>query len=343
MKSLAAALLLAVIGLPGQAAATPPSSPPAHYAVTGSIAGPDGGWDLLAVDAGARRLFIARSANVMTVDLRAGNRVGALGAVSRGHAAVPIPGAGRVLVTSGGDNRARIYDARSGRLAADVEVGRNPDASLWDPRLRAALVMNAEGGTVSVVDPVRGRVTRTITLSPGLELAALDGNGLLYVNNEDDSLVHVVDPATGRVFAPIPLTGCEHPTGLAYDRIGHRLIAACANGEAAVIDTVHRRLVQLIAIGQGPDGAVVDAARGFAFIPCGRDGELDVIPLRGSRPLAVADRVRTEIGARTIALDPVTGNLYLPTARFGPPPAAGRRGPAIPGSFRVLIVTPQRR
>lgn len=338
--ALAAALLL-----PAAAGAAPGQAPTSlgHYAVTGSIAGPDGGWDLLAVDAGARRLLIARSTSLMTVDLRAGNHVGALGTVSRGHAAVPIPGTGRVLVTSGGDNRARIYETRSGRLTADVEVGHNPDASLWDARLRAVLVMNAEGGTVSVVDPARGRVTRTITLSPGLELAALDGNGLLYVNNEDDSLVHVVDPATGRVSAPIPLPGCEHPTGLGYDRVGHRLIAACANGKAAVVDTLRRRLVQLIDIGQGPDGVAVDAARGFAFIPCGRDGELDVIPLRGRGPLAVADRVRTEVGARTIALDPFTGNLYLPTARFGPPPAAGRRGPAIPGTFRVLVVSPPRR
>lgn len=338
--ALAAALFLSTAG--GAASGQAPT-PPARYAVTGSIAGPDGGWDLLTVDPGARRLFIARAANVMTVDLRHGNRVGLLGTVDRGHAVVPIPGSGRLLVTSGRDNRARIYDTRNGRLVADVEVGRNPDDSLWDPRLRAVLVINADGGTVSVVDPVRGRVTRTITLSPGLELTALDEHGILYVNNEDEGVVHVADPATGRILASIPLTGCEHPTGLGYDRMGHRLIAACANGKAAVVDTVQRRLVQLFDIGRGPDGVAVDGARGLAFIPCGRDGELDVIPLRHPGPLAVAERVRTEVGARTIALDPVTGILYLPTARFGPAPATGGRGPVIPGSFRVLIVAPAHR
>jgi len=337
--ALAAALLLATVAA---AASGQPRSPAAHYAVAGSIAGPDGGWDLLAVDAGARRLYIARTANVMAVDLRHNDRVDALGTVQRGHAVVPIPGTGRVLVTSGTDNRARIYDGRTGHLAADVEVGHDPDGAIWDARLHAVLVVNAEGGSVSVVDPVRGRVIRTIALAPGLELATLDENGLLYINNEDENVVHVADPATGRVLAAIPLTGCEHPTGLGYDRIGHRLISACGNGKAAVTDVVTRRVVQLIDIGQGPDGLVVDAARGLAFVPCGRDGELDVIPLRGAGPLAVADRVRTEVGARTIALDPVTGNLYLPAARFGPQPAGGGRRPMIPGSFHILVVAPER-
>ncbi|MEA3014737.1 MAG: hypothetical protein QOD42_3282 [Sphingomonadales bacterium] len=322
------------------AAPTFASGPP-HYSVTGSIQGPDGGWDLLTVDPVAHRLFIARGANVMMVDLGHANRVSAFGTADRGHAAVPIPGGSRLLLTSGRDGRARIYDIGSGTLVADVAVGRNPDAAIWDARLAAVLVMNAADGTVSVVDPAHGRVTRTIQLAAGLELAALDEHGTLFVNNEETGQIHVVDPATGAVRAPIALPGCEGPTGLGYDRRRHRLIAACANGKAAVVDSVTGRLVQLIDIGHGPDGVAVDEARGVAFIPCGRDGELDVIPLRGEGPLVVADRVRTEVGARTIALDPSTGALYLPTARFGPPPAGGGRAPALPGSFHVLVVRPQ--
>jgi hypothetical protein len=63
-----------------------------------------------------------------------------------------------------------------------------------------------------------------------------------------------------------------------------------------------------------------------------------VIALVRGRPLAVTERVPTEIGARTGALDPATGMIYLPTARFGPPPAGGGRPPALPGSFHILVV-----
>jgi DNA-binding beta-propeller fold protein YncE len=311
--------------------------PAPHHAVTGTIAGPDGGWDLASVDPAGHRLFIARSAAVTVIDLTPTPLVRSIGQVVRGHAAIALPH-GRVLVTSGTEGKARILDAASGADLVDATVGQNPDAAIWDARISAALVMNARGGTVSVVDPSSGAVIRTIALAPGLELPALDENGLLYINNEDANLIHVVDPATGAVRSPIALTGCEGPTGLGYDPRTHLLIAACANGKAAVVDSVTGRVTQLLDIGRGPDTVMIDSARGLAFIPCGRDGELDVIALARGRPLAVTERVPTEIGARTGALDPATGNIYLPTARFGPPPAAGGRPPALPGTFHVVIV-----
>jgi hypothetical protein len=51
--------------------------------------------------------------------------------------------------------------------------------------------------------------------------------------------------------------------------------------------------------------------------------------------------IASEQGARTGALDPATGALYLPTAHFGPPATAGGRPVAIPGTFHVAIVTPK--
>lgn len=310
---------------------------PVHHVVTGSIAGPDGGWDLASVDPAGRRLLIARSAGVTMIDLGPSHAVRAIGHAVRGHAAIALPH-GRVLETSGSEGKARIFDAATGADAGEIAVGENPDAAIWDGRLSAALVMNARGGTISVVDPARGTLIRTIALAPGLELPALDAHGLLYVNNEQANLIHVVDPATGAVRAPIALTGCEGPTGLGYDSRTRLLIAACGNGKAAVVDAAAGRVVQLLDIGRGPDTVMIDSARGLAFIPCGRDGELDVIALTRGRPLAVSERVHTEIGARTGAVDPATGIVYLPTARFGPPPAAGGRPPVLPGSFHVLMV-----
>jgi hypothetical protein len=48
--------------------------------------------------------------------------------------------------------------------------------------------------------------------------------------------------------------------------------------------------------------------------------------------------VKTQVSARTIAIDPRTGRLYLPAAEFGPRPAAGGRPPMVPGTFQVLVV-----
>ena len=83
----------------------------------------------------------------------------------------------------------------------------------------------------------------------------------------------------------------------------------------------------------------MDEARGLAFIPCGKDGVLDILSLTGSTVTHVGI-VRTEVGARTGALDAKTGSIYLPTAKFGPPAAAGGRPVMLPGSFHVLVVKP---
>ena len=62
----------------------------------------------------------------------------------------------------------------------------------------------------------------------------------------------------------------------------------------------------------------------------GHDREVVVINL--------VEKVTTEIGARTLAVDHKTGRVYLPVGRFSPAPAGARgRGPMVPGSFHVLV------
>lgn len=310
-----------------------PSAPAYH--VTGSIAGPDGGWDYARVDPASATLYVARTDAVTAVDLHSG-KVRSLGSIARGHAVVPLPG-GRLLVTSGKDDSVRILDTASGAERARIAVGKKPDAAILSADGRRAYVMNASGGSVSVIDTEAARVVQTIPARPGLEYAALEGDRL-YINNEAANAVEVIDLAAGKALAPIALPGCDGPTGLGDDARHHRLISACANGKAAVVDLATRKLTALVPIGRGPDAVIVDAARGLAFVPCGEDGVLDLLALGTS--VTPAGRVKTAIGARTGALDPASGAVYLPSGRFGPPAAGGGRPVPLPGTFHLLVVTP---
>ena len=181
-------------------------------------------------------------------------------------------------------------------------------------------------------------MVRTISVVPGLEFAAISGR-TLFINNEDRNEIEVVDLDKGVTGAPIKLTGCEEPSGLALDAVHGRLISACANGTAAVTDVASRRLSQLVAIGHGPDAVILDAARSLAFIPAGKDGVLDVLDLSDAKKVTHKAAIRTGVGARTGALDPLTGAIYLPTAKLAPA-AAGARPRVVPGSFHVLVVKP---
>ena len=323
------------------AAFLPGAAPAPSHAVASSIPGPDGaGWDYARIDPAAHRLYVAHGDAVTVIDLAHGGTSSSIGAVSRAHAVLPIPGTNTLLVTSGRDNTVRLLDPRDGRETTRLPVGENPDAAIWDSTTRRALVMNAESGSVSVIDVAAGRVERTIPVKPALEYAAVGPGGALFVNDEDANEIEVVDLRTGKVGAAIPLTGCEGPTGLAYDAATGRLISACANGKAAIVDARRRRLVGLIDIGRGPDAVILDAARRLAFIPCGRDGTLEVLALDGPAGVRRVETVRTAVGARTGALDPSDGAVYLPTAEYGPPATPGGRPVAKPGTFHVLVVRP---
>jgi YVTN family beta-propeller protein len=335
MSILATRLMLALTAAVVVAAAPAPS-----YVAGRQIAGPDGGWDYAKVDPATRKLYVAHGDVVTEVDLANGDAVRSFGALAKAHAVVPLPDA-MLLVTSGRDNSVRLFDTRTGQETAKIAVGNDPDAAFYDPATRHAVVMNAKGGTVSVIDIATRTIVRTITLKPGLEYGVLAGGGTLFVNNEDANEIETANLMTGKVGPAIALTGCQGPTGLAFDDKTNRLISACANGKAAVIDAKAHRLVKLLVIGSGPDAAIVDANRRLAFIPCGKDGVLDVIALDAPGGAKLVATVKTEPGARTGALDPRDGSLYLPTARFSPPATAGGRPPAIPGSFHILAVGPR--
>jgi YVTN family beta-propeller protein len=307
------------------------------YQLEASIPLTDGFWDIATYDAEHNRVLIGRGAAASVVDL-ATKQVRDIGQIARGHAALAIPGTNEIAVTSGQDNTLRLLDARDGHQIASVAVGDNPDAALWDPALHQVLVMNAKSGSVSLVDPASAKVVRTIAVKPALEFGALAGRSLLAINDEDASELELVDLKQGKALAPIPLTGCQGPTGLAADVADGLTLSACANGVAALVDVRARKVLQTVSIGQGPDTGLFDARHHRFIVPCGRSGTLSLFSLKG-RKLTPEGTVTTEISARTAALDPKSGRVFLPAAKFGLAPP-GQRPPIVPGSAHLLVLDP---
>ena len=306
------------------------------YAVTDRIAGPDGGWDLAAVDAATHRLYIARSTFVQVVDLVSGQVTPSLVPLVRGHGVLPIPGTNRVIASSGGAGTAVLFEGDTGKVIATIAVGKNPDAIAYDPASKTVWVMNPGSQDASVIDPSTGVVVATVAIGGSLELGVADGKGRLYINVEDKNEVVVLDTRARKVLAHYPLKGCDGPTGIAYSMKARLVLSACGNGVAKVT-APDGHDVATLKIGPRPDGAVFDETRQVALVPTGGDGQLSVIRL--SPKPEVIQTAPTAVGARTIALDPSTGVAYLPSASYGPAPAKGRPL-ALPGSFAVLVVKP---
>ena len=340
MQRLIMAALLVAVGAASSGAAEPGRAEPGRpsYSPASSIPLPDGRWDLLSVDPVHHRVLIARGDSVTIVDLTNGTARN-VGNLSRGHAAVAIDGTDLIAVTSGGDNTVRLINSATGEQTASIAVGQNPDAAFYDPRSNHLIVMNAKGGTVSIVDPHAATVVSTIAVKPGLELGTLIGPDLLAVNDEDAYEIELVDLKRGVALKPIPLPGCEGPTGIAFDAADGLLLSACANGQAALVDTRSRRLVKLLPIGKGPDGTLFDRSRHRFLVPCGQSATLSVFAVGSGRQVTVLPPAATETSARTAALDPVSGRVYLPAARFEPA-AAGGRPTLIAGSVHLIVLEP---
>ncbi len=295
----------------------------------------DGGWDTLSFDPRSSRVLLARTDGVDAIDTRTGAVEARLISGARFHGVTVVPGTS-LAVASEAAGSAIVFNTITGKVSGEVRTDADADATIYEPTTRTVWVMNGDSGTIAIVDPRRVAAVGKISIGGSLEFPSLDGHGHLFVNVADRSELAEVDIAKRVLVRRIALSGCQHPTGLAYLKSG-LLLSACANGIAKVTRAKDGAALADIAIGPRPDGAFVDEGRRRAYIPSGGDGTLAVIDTAGRQPQKIAT-VKTKVGARTGAVDPSTGSVYLPAATFGPPTAPGSRPAIVPGSVELLVV-----
>lgn len=316
-------------------------APTAHYTVVDRIPAADGGWDFATIDPLSAKLYIARSDAITVVDLRTRQVVNHLADAHRGHQVLVLDHGQTVFETDGETGLGRFLSAADGAVLAEVATGKKPDAAFLDPKTGLIAVMNAGDGTIALVDPVSRSLAGKIAVGGDLEFGVADGAGMAYVNIEDTGSIAKIDLAARKQVGNIRLTGCEGPTGLALVAHGTRLISACANETAVVVDTARGTVIGRFAIGKGPDAVLVDAARGRAFIPCGGSGTLVEIAIDDPARIRVLASIPTQAGAKTGAINLEDGRIYLPTATLAAPEPGAKRGKPVPGTFVILVVAPK--
>jgi hypothetical protein len=319
-----------------------------HYSIIEQIPGPGTDWDYLSVDPAARRLYIAHN-GVAALDLETNKLTTQLVAGKSTHGVLPL-GNGMVVVDDSGNEALTFFEGTTGKVGATLHIRkycttaqgfRDPDALALDPRTGLLVVVNADSGELVVVDPKKVAILGTIKLGGNLEFPAMDGAGTVFVNVASTNEIAAVDIAKRKVTGYFPLRDCEEPTGLDFDERDHLLISVCANGVAKFIDSRTGRDLKTVAIGKGADAVMFDAARRLAFVPSGEAGTLSIIAVRSPDEISLVETVQTRVGARTGAIDPQTGRIYLPAAKLQPPSASFPFPSAIEGTFVVLVLAPK--
>lgn len=318
------------------------SAPPPQYEVIRrATLGGEGGWDYLTVDSAARRVYISRGSHVMVIDADSLKPLGDIPDTPGVHGIALAPELGRGFTSNGQKNTVTIFDPKTLNKIGEVAVGTAPDAILYDAATKRVFTFNARSHDTTAVDAAAGTVAGTVPLGGKPEFAQADGAGHIFVNIEDTSELVEFDARALKEMHRWKLAPCEEPTGLALDKKNHRLFSVCGNKLMAVVDATNGKIVTTLPIGAGVDGAMFDPARQLAFSSNGGSGNMTIVHEDSPEKFTVVQTVDTAPGARTLALDPKTHNLYTVTAKFSPAPPPTPEHPRprrtlVPGSFEVI-------
>lgn len=314
----------------------------------------DGGTDYVTAEAATGRVFVSRFDHMMVVEGATGKVLADIMNTPGVHGAGIAPAAGHLFTTNSGDETVTMLDLKTLAVLRQIQVGPGLDGIMYDEPDDLIILTNHSRpiGTLTAIDPDSGDIVATVELEDTVpEGAAADGKGHIFVNNEGTSTMQVIDVRTWTATASWPLAPCEGPTGIAYDTASNRIFSGCGD-TSVVVDPDTGKVVASIENGTRVDGLGWDPSEKLIYIPNGGQGNVTVAHQDSPDQYAVVATVPTFAGAKTIAVDQATHDVYLFQPERGPAPAppagaapAGRgrggrgrglQGPIVAGWFMVI-------
>jgi YVTN family beta-propeller protein len=299
-------------------------------------------FDYITIDPTMRRLYLSHGTEIKVVDADNYAVVGTISGLERCHGIALVKDLGKGFITDGNLGKVVIFDIATLRVTGEVKAEPDADCIVYDPASKRIFSFNGDSKDTTVIDPTKGTVVKTIPLGGGPEYAVADGQGIVYNNNEETNEVVTIDSEALTIKARWPVAPAGAPTALAMDRAHRRLFSAGRNPKFLVVmNADNGKVIQSFPISGGADAIVFEPETGLIFTST-RDGIIHIFHEDSPDKYSESQTVKTEVGAKTMALDPKTHNLFLTTSDFGSPPAPTSARPhpnpvAIPGTFRLLV------
>jgi DNA-binding beta-propeller fold protein YncE len=300
-------------------------------------------FDYITFDAAARRVYLSHGTEVEVLNADSGAVIGKISGMKRNHGVALVSKLGRGFITDGDAGQVVIFDLRTLKTIGQVKVEPDADSIVYDPVSKRVFVFEGNPNSCTVIDPAKGTVVATLPLGGAPEQAVADGKGMIYDNLEDRNEVIAINSRTLKITARWPVAPTGQPVSIAMDRERRRLFIAGRNPQLLVVmDADTGRIIgSPLPIGARVDANVYDPETGLVASSTG-EGTIHIFHEDSPDKISVVETVKTEFGAKTMALDPRTHNLLVDTADFEPPPAATpqKRNPqprAKPGTFHLMI------
>ncbi len=304
--------------------------------------GGDGSWDYVVPDPPHHRVFVARQNRVMVINEDSGTLLGEVEGIQGAHGTAIAESTGHGFATEGNGKSVAMFDLKTFKVLGRIPAAEDADAIVYDSASNRVFTLNGDAHSSTVIDPRAGTLITNIPLGGKPEYGASGGDGKVYANLTDTNEVVEIDARTATVsrrWTTVTQSSapCKQPVSMALDTAHHRLFSGCRSGAMAVSDYQAGKVVATLPIGAGVDGAGYDAASGNAFAS-NADGTLTVIHQDSTDQYHVVENVSTPRGSRNMGLDPLNHRVLVVSAKFGPAPAGGRRGPVMPGSFSLMVI-----
>jgi DNA-binding beta-propeller fold protein YncE len=315
-----------------------------HLIETIPISG-NGGWDYVAADSDARRLYVSHDTEIVVLDLDSGAIVGKIAGGPDMHGAAIAPEFGRGFISESNPGSVVIFDLKTLAKIGEVGVGNDPNGIIYDHLTKRIFTADRGSKRVTAIDAKTGMIAGIIdNLGGRTEHLASDDAGHVFLNMQDRNTLLKLDANELKVLETWPTAPCQAPSSMDMDRVHARIFIGCRGaGMMAVVDATSGKIVATNPIGGGVDAAEFDPKTGLAYFSTGADGVLSIFREKSPDQYELVENVKTQPGARTMAVDRKTGRVYVAAADLGPRPAPTPenprpRPPVIPGTFSVLVI-----
>jgi DNA-binding beta-propeller fold protein YncE len=325
-------------------AQSPPAAGPYHVAEIFQVGG-TGGWDYVTVDPEHKQLYLPRTTHTMVLDAATGKSLADIPGQKGNHGVAVVPSAGRGFITDGKDGSVVVFDLKTFEVLGKVKAAEDADGIIYDPASHKVLVSCGDAGVVVPiapdVDPKTGQADAAVQLGGKPEFLVADGQGKVFINLVDKDQVAVVDSKAMKVLDKWPTAPGGAPVGMSMDPEHRRLFVGCRKPQKLIVMSADDgKVLADLPIGAGVDATQFD--NGYAFASC-RDGSLAVAQETTPGKFQIVQNLKTRPGAKTMAIDPTTHTVFLPTAEFGKEKDARSRPIAKPDTFMIVVVRPSNR
>jgi DNA-binding beta-propeller fold protein YncE len=269
----------------------------------------EGGFDHAAVHDRSGRLYVAHTSNdaLDVVDSASDRFLRSIPGL-KGVAGVLVSDERDLLFTANrAENTVGIFDARSEGRLRTVRVGIRPNGLAFDPSRGLLLVANVgdpsvpRSSTVSLVDVNRKAVIGTVVLPGRPRWGVFDESKAAFLLNIADppriALLDAENPGETMGSWEIPARG---PHGMDIDSHARQVFCACDEGKIVTVALDSGEVRSVRDLSGPPDVVFFNPRLGHVYVAIGGRGVIDVFD---AKDMQILERVRTEEGAHTIAIN----------------------------------------